>query len=171
MENEDVVGAAPTCDAPTISEWSIILLPTKVRLILETWRYLWMAQYIIKCTYWSVWLCWERGSYDDSLCIYPLHWRINQGSSKDSIEYYVRQCGYYCTLQWRHNGRDGVPSHQPHDCLFTRLFWRRSKKTSKLRVTSLCVGNSPWTGKFPAQMASNAKNVSIWWRHHEIYHI
>ena len=23
------------------------------------------------------------------------------------------------------------------------------------------------TGKFPAQMASNAENVSIWWRHHE----
>ena len=41
-----------------------------------------------------------------------------------------------------------------------------SKKTSKLRVTGLCVGNSPVTGEFPAQMASNAENVSIWWRHH-----
>ena len=38
-------------------------------------------------------------------------------------------------------------------------------KTSKLRVTGLCVGNSPMTGEFPAQMASNAENVSIWWRH------
>ena len=35
VENEDVVGAAPTGDAPTTSEWSTILLPTKVRLILE----------------------------------------------------------------------------------------------------------------------------------------
>ena len=41
-----------------------------------------------------------------------------------------------------------------------------SKKTSKLRVTGLCEGNSPVTGEFPAQRASNAKNVSIWWRHH-----
>ena len=40
------------------------------------------------------------------------------------------------------------------------------KKTSKLRVAGLCVGNSPVTGEFPAQMASNAENVSIWWRHH-----
>ena len=40
------------------------------------------------------------------------------------------------------------------------------KKTSKLRVTGLCVGNSPVTGEFPAQRASNAENVSIWWRHH-----
>ena len=27
-------------------------------------------------------------------------------------------------------------------------------------------GNSPVTGEFPAQRASNAENVSIWWRHH-----
>ena len=33
--------------------------------------------------------------------------------------------------------------------------------TSKLRVTGLCAGNSPATGEFPAQMASNAENVSI----------
>ena len=40
-------------------------------------------------------------------------------------------------------------------------------KRSKLRVTGLCAGNSPGTGKFPAQMASNVENVSIWWRHHD----
>ena len=74
---------------------------------------------------------------------------------------------HYQSLQWHHNGRDSVSNHQPHDCLLNRLFRRRSKKTSKLRVTGLCVGNSPGTGKFPAQKASNAKNVSIWWRHHD----
>ena len=42
----------------------------------------------------------------------------------------------------------------------------RSKKTSKVRVTGLCEGNSPCTGEFLAQSASNAENVSIWWRHH-----
>ena len=47
-----------------------------------------------------------------------------------------------------------------------RLFKSRSKKTSKLRVTGLCAGNSPVTGKFPAQRASNTENVSIWWRHY-----
>ena len=44
---------------------------------------------------------------------------------------------------------------------------RRSKKTPKLRVTGLCAGNSPVTGEFAAQMASNAESVSSWWRHHE----
>ena len=70
------------------------------------------------------------------------------------------------SLQWRHNGHDGVSNHQHGDCLLNRLFGRRSKKTSKLRVTGLCAGYSPGTGEFPAQMASNAENASIWWRHH-----
>ena len=69
---------------------------------------------------------------------------------------------YDSILQWRHNGSDSVSNHQPHDCLLNRLFRRRSKKTPKLRVTGLCAGNSPGTGEFPAQMASNAGNVSIW---------
>ena len=69
-------------------------------------------------------------------------------------------------LRWRHNDHAGVSNHQPHGCLLNRLFRRKSKKTSKLRVTSLCVGNSPGTGEFPSQMASFAENVSIWWRHH-----
>ena len=46
-------------------------------------------------------------------------------------------------LQWRHNEHDGIWNHQPYDCWLNRLFRRRSKKTSKLRVTGLCAGNSP----------------------------
>ena len=47
------------------------------------------------------------------------------------------------TLRWRHNDHDDVSNHQLHGRLLNRLFRRRSKKTSKLRVTGLCVGNSP----------------------------
>ena len=72
------------------------------------------------------------------------------------------------TLQWRHNGCDGVSNHQPHDCLLNRLFRSRSKKTSNFRVTGLCGGNSTVTGEFSAQRASNTENVFIWWRHHDI---
>ena len=71
-------------------------------------------------------------------------------------------------LQWRLNGHDGVSNHKPRHCLLNCLFSHTSKKTSKLRVTGLCVGNSPVTGEFPAQRASNAENVSIWWRQHRL---
>ena len=52
-------------------------------------------------------------------------------------------------LHVRHNGNNSVSKHQPHDCLLNRLFRHRSKKTSKLRVTGLCVGKSPGAGEWP----------------------
>ena len=52
-------------------------------------------------------------------------------------------------------------NHRHPDCLLDCLFSRRSKKTSKLRVTGLCDGNSLVTGGFPSQRTSNMENVSI----------
>ena len=78
---------------------------------------------------------------------------------------YILAFDIWITLQWLHNGRD----HQLHDCLLNRLFRRISKKTSNLRVTGLCAGNSPVTAEFPAQRAGNVENRSIWWRHHALF--
>ena len=107
----------------------------------------------------SIW--WRH--YGGSKCFIYLHTSV---SVHQQILYTDRHVNVRFPLQWRHNGLDSVSNHQPHDCLLNRLFRRRSKKTSKLRVTGLCVGNSTVAGEFPGQMASNAQNVSIWWRHH-----
>ena len=68
-----------------------------------------------------------------------------------SIIYDVHWQSY--SLQWRHNGRDGVSNHRRLDRLLNRLFRRGSKKTSKLRV----IGLYEVAGEFPAQRASNGK--------------
>ena len=65
-------------------------------------------------------------------------------------------------LRWRHNGCDSVSNHL--SIAYSTVYSDADQR--KLRVTGLCVGESPGTGGFPAQMASNAENVSIWWRHH-----
>ena len=71
------------------------------------------------------------------------------------------------TLQWRQNEYDGVSNHRRLGCLLNHFCRRRSKETSKLRVTGLCEGNSPVTGEFPAQRVSNAELWCFhWWRHH-----
>ena len=129
--------------------------------------------------WWDVNILAELGQYHDCWCPGSLCHRV---ISSHGIDYWINgfltpdglvfSLGFPwgiipTTLQWCHNGHDSVSNHQPHDCLLNRLFRRRSKKTSKLRVTGLCAGNSPGTGEFPAQMASNAENVSIWWRHHK----
>ena len=69
-------------------------------------------------------------------------------------------------LESRRNERDNVSNHRRLHCLHNRLFRHKSKKTPKLRVTGLCEGNTPVTGEFPAQRASNVENVPIWWPHH-----
>ena len=83
-------------------------------------------------------------------------WRVIK-----SFPYYinglVQDWRLQCPLQWHHNGHDSVSNHQSCDCFLNRLLRRRSKKTSKLRVTGLCAGKSPETGEFPAEMASNAE--------------
>ena len=117
------------------------------------------------------------------ISIHPHTWRsISLSHVNISMSFYdANQCFIciysciYChdkrgrqkALQWRHNGPDGVSNHRPFGCLLNRLFRRRSKKTSKRRVTGLCEWNSPMTGEFLAQRPSNAENVSIWWRHHD----
>ena len=65
---------------------------------------------------------------------------------------------------WRHKERDGVSNHRHLNCLFNRLFRCRSKKISKLCFS--VGGIHRWPVNFPAQKASNAENVSVWWRHH-----
>ena len=77
-------------------------------------------------------------------------------------------CIFMWPLLWRHNGVNGISNHQPHNCLLNHSFKRRSKKTSKLRITGLCEGHSLETCECPAQTASNTENVSIWWRHHAV---
>ena len=107
------------------------------------------------------WQFWRDNNANSDILVkrgYPF-WAMSQ-----SILLYILPTEV--ALRWRHNGPDGVSNHQPRHCLVNRLFRRRSKKTSKRRATRLCVGNSPVTGEFSAQMASSAKNVSIWWRHH-----
>ena len=85
---------------------------------------------------------------------------ISNGAQKCSIVYFKLYA-----LQWHHNEHSGVSNSWPYDCLLNRLFRRRWHKTSKLRVTGLCEGDSP----APAQRASNAENVSIWWLHHVLF--
>ena len=53
------------------------------------------------------------------------------------------------------------------DCLLDRLFKCRPKRISKLRVTGLFVmGLRRWPVDSTYKEASDAENVSIWWRHH-----
>ena len=78
----------------------------------------------------------------------------------------VRKSRHPIPLQWRHNERDGVSNHQPHDCLLNRLFRHRSRNIKAPRHWPLW---GEFTGDrwIPRTKASNAENVSNWWCHHD----
>ena len=52
-----------------------------------------------------------------------------------------------------------------YSTFFLRSRWM---KTSKVRATGLCEGNSSVTGEFPTQRMSKEEHISIWSRHHGI---
>ena len=61
----------------------------------------------------------------------------------------------------------GLRLKSPASRLFTQPFIQAEiKENSKALRNWLLCGEFTGTGEFPAQMASNAENVSIWWRHH-----
>ena len=97
---------------------------------------------------------WARAKYVGSWNEIPLHpWIVATlqycFNIYDLFVHYPRGHFSSKSLQRRHNERDGVSNHQPHDCFLNHLFRRRSKKTSKLSATGLCAGNSPVTVNSP----------------------
>ena len=68
-------------------------------------------------------------------------------------------------LQWRHNERDCILNHRRLYCLLSFCSSADQRKHESSASLAFVKGNSPVTGEFPAQRASKAENVSIWWRH------
>ena len=103
-----------------------------------------LVPYAGKCL-WSLLFDPKQNIVIDIVVDQPLWCKIYFGNIRIYLHFisFIDPDGAVIPLHWRHNDHDGVSNHQPHGCLLNRLFRRRSKKASKLRVTGLCVGNSP----------------------------
>ena len=89
------------------------------------------------------------------------------GYPNDLLTFPIRFNAISYALQWRHNKCDGASNHRRLDCFLNCLLRRRSKKTSKLRVT---VHKGPGTQKmFPfhdvivalLHLAHSTKNMRL----------
>ena len=116
----------------------------------------WNMHMVLLCLFWCSHIVnsWVHAIY------IPISFRI----SWEASEWYDYPCssegiplGY---------GQNHLSNHRVVDGLVNRLFRRRSKKTSKLRVTGLCERKFPVTREFFLPTASNAENVYICLRHH-----
>ena len=73
------------------------------------------------------------------------------------------------TSQWRHNERDRVASQITsltivYSTVYSGVDQRKHQRSALLAFVRRI--HASVTGEFPAQKASNAENISIWWRHH-----
>ena len=110
--------------------------------------------------------CWWPGAKIITTIVYH-GWRMSRVPNVTNVVSHRALVGerqkWFCqtyvfslTLEWCHNERNVVSNRQPHDCL---LYIKAPRHW-------FCEGNSPVTCEFTAERASNAENVSIWWRHH-----
>ena len=150
-------------------------LPKPMCLITRAWSMWWWQDYIIVTARWTMNWCNTNYFVDHSLNYhrnqngYITSWHTVYDIEYGCI-YFTLFCFYHTilvqcqSLQWRHSERDDVLNHRRLDCLLNRLFRCRSKKASNRLVFVRETTGERW---FPSQRASNAENVSIWWRHHE----
>ena len=96
----------------------------------------------------------QRTRSSSAIVLSHLTWNILI-STQETLIFWENGLFNGSALQWRHNEHDGVSTRQPHDCLLNRSFRCRSSETSKLRVTGLCDGNSPLTGRFGYEKISS----------------
>ena len=64
--------------------------------------------------------------------------------------------------------RNGGSNHRQIDCVINNLFTLKSKDISKLHITSILSAGPLVNGEFFSQSDSNARNISIAWRHHDM---
>ena len=127
------------------------------QLITVTW-FFWMSWYpTVKKSILNLMTSWPQ-SHD-----WLKHWSQRTYNTSYLEKFPSRMCilTYWVSKQWSHNGCNSISIHRHLHYLLNRLFRRRSKKTSKLCVTALCLGNPPVTDGFPSQRARNVENFQF----------
>ena len=146
MDIESVDGLVPWATSHFLSQ--CYLKSLRPYCVTRSQLTIWVV--LFNCSSWRclfIAIVWVSPTDDKLLCkVY--YFGLNTRSCIQSQTY---------SLEWRHYERECVLTHQRLDCLLNRLFWRRSKKISKPRVTGLCEGNLPVSVGFPSQKASNAE--------------
>ena len=74
-------------------------------------------------------------------------------------------------LQWRHNESDYISNHRCLHCFSTVGPGADQRKDQSSASLASVRGVHRWRVNYPPKKASNAENVSIWWRHHVVLDI
>ena len=92
-------------------------------------------------------------------CLYYPHACIQKPLNTPHMMYFLFTCNCYSNLNdvWNHGNTDKLH--------YVKVIMGAIAS----QITSLTIVYSTVYSEFPAQMASNAEKVSIWWRHHVLF--
>ena len=135
------------------------------------------SKHLILIMVWSAEIVYLKGLLIKAVC---LSLRYIPFEMKDRVKYLLMfialiciissvdrwlNCFYTAPLQWCHI--NVVQSRiAGHSTVCLTAYASHVKETSKSALLAPFEGNSPVTGEFHAQRASNGEKASIWWRHH-----
>ena len=96
---------------------------------------------------------------------HTLKWNVLLAISMYRIDVYITSygriivvhCKYSITLQWRHNGRDGVSNDQPRHCLLNRIFRCSQRKHQSSASLAFVWGIHQWPVNSPHKWSVTRK--------------
>ena len=137
FHGEGFLWHTPTGNAPTTSEWSTILLPTKLQLILEIWWYIVIFPKK-KCNTYRVKIL-PVFCLGNKSPVCSSFRRMRWAPSVARLRSRTLELGWWVVLIIvMSHGCHGVSNYWQHDCLFNSLFMLTSKKISKPALLAFC---------------------------------
>ena len=142
--------------------WNCLSIPKLQRLRRRSWE--WISNFIIYCTEHVInFTC---GDSSLSLIVKEIQERYREWCMDWSGELFTRECYFH------HSDviMDVIASQITsltivYSTVYSSVDQRKCQSSASLAF----VRRIHRSGEFPAQIASNAKNVSIWWRHHVMF--
>ena len=147
----------PTGDAPTTSEWSTILLRTKVRCVLEVWQYMQNEDFFARSRYLRQGLVITSHNKLWDAITYPCLRYLLLAKKSSNVVHFVEASVYYRndSIAWciwllppiavMSHEHHSISNHWQLYCMINRLFRLTSKKTPKF-----CASLIPWWGGSPS---------------------
>ena len=115
----------------------------------------WNKRQIEQIGWGRIW--WFSGSYYMQINLFRSPWRWDSALAWFTKLSTGKHCKHWCRASLWHIRSCASSVQRNH----TMPWWRNQMETFSA-LLAICAGNSPVSGEFPAQMASNAENASIW---------
>ena len=130
-------------------------------IALRPWNFLYQNRYFMGTVHMPILpVTFVNCAYSWKVFKYYSNMYMNGDRRNTHSQFKIEHCSDVIMARWRLKSPDS--RLLTFGSVYSGAYQRKHQSSASL---ALCAGNLPVTGEFPTQKASNAENVSIWWRH------